>query len=510
MVVVVLCAVALAACSTSATPASTTAAPPTVPDVLAGPTVGITGHVVGAAEPDLAGLDWNTGNLSAVAPLRPPLVRIDAELGSISPRPGVVDTGPLLRKVAAIRAEGGEPLVIIDYLPAWLGKPTVAASCTGCDPTLVAPQDWAAYDGLVESVVRRLATAPQPARMFEVWNEPDLTFWNDTAPRFLELAVHTHRDVATVASEAHLALQVGGPAAAMFTADPTFIRNYVAAIEQAGLPIDFVSFHWYANYPCLGPDHPETAAERGLWEKLKCSNPDLTPASYGTLVAKVRAAVQSAVPAGRPVPTLFLDEWNMSAGGYDVRQDSNVGASFALASLIEMEDAGLTRAYYYRAVKGLPTTPGDWGIATQSGSHLPAWSILYTWARMRGGRLASVGHATRRRVGPGRALRRFDIGPRRRLLRPGDRGPAGHAAVRPGVHTHCDGAHRRCHPPVVHRLRGLPCGRGRPTRRSSLEGPPGPLPRARLGHVGHHIVSAAPLTTSGAGADRAGASGTPV
>jgi len=391
MLVVALCAVALAACSTSTTPASTTAAPRAVPDVPAGPTVGITGHVVGAAQPDLAGLDWNTGNLSAVAPLRPPLVRIDAELGSISPRPGVVDTGPLLRKVATVRADGGEPLVIIDYLPAWLGRPTVAASCTGCNPTLVAPQDWAAYDHLVETVVRRLATAPRPARMFEVWNEPDLTFWNDTAPRFLELAVHTHRDVATVASETGLALQVGGPAAAMFTADPTFIRNYVAAIEQAGLPIDFVSFHWYANYPCLGPDHPETAAERGLWEKLKCSNPDLTPASYGTLVAKVRAAVRSAVPAGRPVPTLFLDEWNMSAGGYDVRQDSNVGASFALASLIEMEDAGLTRAYYYRAVKGLPTTPGDWGIATQSGVHLPAWSILSTWARMRGERLALSG-----------------------------------------------------------------------------------------------------------------------
>jgi len=224
-----------------------------------------------------------------------------------------------------------------------------------------------------------------------VWNEPDLTYWNDTAARFLDLAVHTHRDVAVVASKTHLALQVGGPAAAMFTADPTFIRNYVAAIELADLPIDFVSFHWYANYPCLGPDHPESAAERSLWEKLKCSNPNLTPASYGTLIGKVRTAVQSAVPPGRPVPVLFLDEWNMSAGGYDVRQDTNVGASFTLASLIEMENAGLARAYYYRAVKGLPSTPGDWGIATQSGTHIPAWSILYTWDQLRGKRLGLVG-----------------------------------------------------------------------------------------------------------------------
>jgi len=390
-IVLTTCSIALAACSNSATPASTTAVPTTVPNVLAGPTVGVTSQGVGTAQSNLAGLDWNTGNLSAIAPLRPPLVRIDAELGAISPRPGVVDTGPLLRKVAAIRAGGGVPLVIIDYLPVWLGQPTVAASCTGCDPTLVAPQDWNAYDSLVRTVVQRLATAPRPARVFEVWNEPDLTFWNDTTARFLELAVHTHQDVATVASETHLALQVGGPAAAMFTADPTFIKNYVAAIEQADLPIDFVSFHWYANYPCLGPDHPESAGERSLWEKLKCSNPDLTPASYGTLIAKVRAAVRSAVPAGRPVPVLFLDEWNMSAGGYDVRQDTNVGASFTLASLINMEDAGLTRAYYYRAVKGLPTTAGDWGIATQTGGHLPAWWILDTWARQYGERLGLSG-----------------------------------------------------------------------------------------------------------------------
>jgi hypothetical protein len=391
VIMVATCSIAMAACSNSAAPSSTTAASPPVPNVLAGPTVGVTNQVLGAAESNLAGLDWNTGNLSAVAPLRPPLVRIDAELGAISPRPGVIDTGPLLRKVATIRANGGEPLVIIDYLPAWLGQSTVAASCPGCDPTLVAPQDWAAYDSLVRTVVQRLATAPQPARVFEVWNEPDLTFWNDTKARFLELAAHTHRDVAIVASETHLALHVGGPAAAMFTADPTFIRNYVAAIEQADLPIDFVSFHWYANYPCLGPDHPESAGEQSLWEKLKCSNPNLTPASYGTLIAKVRAAVQSAVPPGRPMPELVLDEWNMSAGGYDVRQDTNVGASFTLASLIEMEDAGLARAYYYRAVKGLPTTPGDWGIATQTGGHIPAWSILYTWEHLHGERLGLVG-----------------------------------------------------------------------------------------------------------------------
>jgi len=387
----VLCGVLLSACSSPSEPSGASGPPASVPDVIAGPTVRVTSQVAGVARPTLAGLDWNNGKLSAVAPLRPPLVRIDAGLGTISPRPGVVNADPLLREVAAVRDNGGEPLVIIDYLPTWLGQPTVDSTCHGCDPTLVAPQDWTAYDALVRTVVGRLATAPKPARQFEVWNEPDLTFWNDTAARFLELAVHTHRDVAGVAASTHRSLQVGGPAAAMFTADPTFIRNYVAAIEAADLPIDFVSFHWYANYPCLGPDHPENAQNTALWEKLKCSNPKLTPASYGTLITSVQAAVRAAVPASRPLPAVILDEWNMSAGGYDVRQDSNVGAAFALASLIEMENAGLEQAYLYRAVKGVGAAPGDWGIATQTGRHLPQWSILTAWGQLPGNRLVLSG-----------------------------------------------------------------------------------------------------------------------
>jgi hypothetical protein len=381
----------LAACSGAAGPSQATPTATTVPNVMAGPVVSVTRAVEGDARPSLAGLDWNTGPLTAVAPMRPPTVRIDADLGEISPGPGVVHLQPLLQKVATIHVNGGVPLVILDYLPAWLGRPTVASTCTSCDPTLVAPQDWVAYDRLIQSVVERLATAPAPARVFEVWNEPDLTFWNDTRANFFELAVHTHRDVAVVAARTHLALQVGGPAAAMFTADPAFIAAYVSAIEQADLPIDFVSMHWYANYPCLGPDHPESVAETPLWEKLKCLNPQLTPASYGTLVRRVQAAVRLVVPASRPVPQVIVDEWNMSAGGYDTRQDTNAGASFALATLIELERAGLAHADYYRAVKGAPAAPGDWGLATQAGAHVPAWSVLAAWTRLGGNRLVVAG-----------------------------------------------------------------------------------------------------------------------
>jgi hypothetical protein len=132
----------LAACSGAAGPSQATPTATTVPNVMAGPVVSVTRAVEGDARPSLAGLDWNTGPLTAVAPMRPPTVRIDADLGEISPGPGVVHLQPLLQKVATIHVNGGVPLVILDYLPAWLGRPTVASTCTSCDPTLVAPQDW--------------------------------------------------------------------------------------------------------------------------------------------------------------------------------------------------------------------------------------------------------------------------------------------------------------------------------------------------------------------------------
>lgn len=358
----------------------------------------------GAANPRLAGVSWNTGpDLDLLAPYRPPIVRIDAFLGALSPEPGVLDVQPVLDKVAAVREAGGEPLVLLAYMPEWL-LPEGAEPCLFCDAIRMAPADLDAWEQLVGDVVWALATAPEPATRFEVWNEPDLIiFWQDTDAAFVETALRTHRAVESVEAEIGVDLQVGGPTVsspyasemsatllpAPVSSQPSELTAaYLRGVRDAGLSIDFVAWHWYANLPCFGPDGRESFVPEEIWRALACRNPDLHPRIYGEQTALMRDLVETELGPGYD-PLLIIDEWNISGGGYDLRHDSNEGAAFAAASLIEMERAGLDEAAYFRAVGDGATAPGDWGLVGLDGTRDPAWSIMHEWSS-RAGELRAV------------------------------------------------------------------------------------------------------------------------
>jgi len=396
---------ATATSSPSASPTDSPSATPTLPadTPTASPTrQAITVHLdqsLGAVNPELLGVGWNTGRLEDIAPFAPTTVRIDAHLPAVSPDAGTVQLASLLDAVARVHAVGGEPLVILFPMPDWLGAPT-AAHCTPptlvggpCSPELVAPADFDAWEELIADVVRTLATAPQPALRFESWNEPDLfIFWHDTQDAFFRTAAATHRAVARVAAETGLPIEIGGPAASLssFGVGQRFIPDYVAAMVAAGQPIGFVSWHWYANYPFLGPDGNEGNVPDIIYDMIAQVNPDATPRSYTQLTHNIRGAVAQQLPPGSAMPPLNIDEWNLSAGGYDLRNDTHVGASFVAASLIEMERAGLDRANIYRSISG-NTLPGDWGIVGPNGEHKPNWWVFDAFQQMHGERLAVEG-----------------------------------------------------------------------------------------------------------------------
>jgi hypothetical protein len=119
---------------------------------------------LGAVNRALVGVGWHPGGqpLNVVDGLDPHIVRIDATLEDVSPGPGVLRLAGLLEQVAAVRAVGAEPLVILSYMPAWLGGP----NARGRDATRVAPADLDAWERLIYDVVHALATAPSPARRY--------------------------------------------------------------------------------------------------------------------------------------------------------------------------------------------------------------------------------------------------------------------------------------------------------------------------------------------------------
>lgn len=353
----------------------------------------------GQANPRLAGVSWNTGpDLEFLAPYRPPVVRIDAYLGALSPGPGELDVQPLLDKVSAVRAAGGEPLVLLAYMPEWL-LPEDLQPCLFCDNVRAAPADLDAWEQLVTDVVRAVATAPEPATRFEVWNEPDLIiFWQDTDAAFVETALRTHRAVEAVEAEIGVDLEVGGPTvsspytsessgtllpAPVSPAPSELAAAYLRGVRDAGLALDFVSWHWYANLPCFGPDGRESFVPEEVWRELACRNPDLHPGIYAEQTALMRDLVETELGADYD-PLLIIDEWNISGGGYDLRHDTHEGAAFAAASLVEMERAGLDEAAYFRAIGEGAAAPGDWGLVGLDGTRDPAWSVLHEWSERAG------------------------------------------------------------------------------------------------------------------------------
>src|SRR5262245_40444721 len=343
---------------------------------------------IGPVNQNLTGVVWNAGDsIAPLAPVHPAIVRIDASLESRSQGPGQLDLQPLLNRVAQVRAIGAEPLVILSYMPRWLGEPR---STGGQDPTRMGPYDLDAWQDFITQVVRALATAPQPAYRFEVWNEPDIfVFWLDTPLRFVETALRTHQAVADVKRETGLPLQVGGPAAAFGLNDN--MVQYLRSVAAAGLPIDFVNWHNYADFPFLGPDGPEGNLPEEVYRALARRNPDATPLRYSAEIGEIRAKVDAAL-AGRGLsPELIIDEWNVSAGGYDVRHDTAEGASFVAGILVEMERAGLDRAAFYRAVSGGNNHIGDWGLVYSDGTPKPSWWVFQAWWTMTGDRLRTSG-----------------------------------------------------------------------------------------------------------------------
>jgi xylan 1,4-beta-xylosidase len=140
---------------------------------------------------------------------------------------------------------------------------------------------------------------------FEVWNEPNIDFWNGI-PRqksYFELYDHTARSLKAVNSR----LRVGGPA----TAAAHWVDDFLNHTAAANVPIDFVSTHGYAD---------DTVAD------MLGSNEDIPMDDRVCLaVQKVRKQIKASSMPNLP---LFWTEWNVP-GAMQARDTTYVGPALA-------------------------------------------------------------------------------------------------------------------------------------------------------------------------------------
>lgn len=333
-------------------------------------------HPGGPVNERLVGTNQPLAAAGAVmAPLGVDWGRVDMSLdAAYDCATGTTDLRALDQRVAADRAMGPsvEPELIVDYSPpcmTTIGRTLAPPNAGGYRP-------WSAL--VYTAALHEITT--EGVRIFEVWNEPDGTFWYGTVADYLALYRATAQAIEQAATTAGVHVLVGGPA--LLFPDPAWMAPFLAFVSAEHLPLGFLSWHYYGDYPALGPfpegpvDVPPSVAPLGgYWY-----NPGTRAQTYGEQVAMVRSLVSSFASLH---PLTVLDEWNLDAG-YDPRADTVYDAAFAAAVLDSVQQAGLDRMAFFRVADDGPGTLGNWGMLFSDLAPKPVYATFLFWHELAG------------------------------------------------------------------------------------------------------------------------------
>lgn len=215
---------------------------------------------------------------------------------------------------------GVKPFVEISFMPSKLAFNPDALHPFWYKPNVSPPKSMERWDDLVkhfgQHLVDRYGIDEVSTWYFEVWNEPNIDFWNGI-PRqtsYFELYAHTAQDLKSVSPR----LRVGGPA----TAAAAWVTDFLRFTTSNRIPVDFVSTHSYAD---------DTV------EDLFGTNEDIP---MDNRVCRAAQKVKSEInESARPDLPLIWSEWNIQ-GMMDARDTTFVGP--ALANTIRQCDRLVT------------------------------------------------------------------------------------------------------------------------------------------------------------------------
>jgi xylan 1,4-beta-xylosidase len=158
------------------------------------------------------------------------------------------------------------------------------------------PQKWAALvEAFTQHLVQRYGGSEVEQWYFEVWNEPNIDFWDGEPKQSTYLAFY---DVtAPAVKKVDAKLRIGGPA----TAQAGWADVFIAHCLQNHVPFDFVSTHIYGNenpVDVFGKQMPITrrdmvgAAAKKVYDQVKASGAPDTPIIWSEYNATYMSQVQ--------------------------------------------------------------------------------------------------------------------------------------------------------------------------------------------------------------------------
>lgn len=204
---------------------------------------------------------------------------------------------------------GVRPVVEISFMPKKLAFNPDALHAFWYKPNVSPPKSIERWDDLIrhfaQHLVARYGIDEVAQWYFEVWNEPNIDFWNGV-PRqesYFFLYEHTARDLKEVSPR----LRVGGPA----TAAAAWVDDFLRFAAANHVPVDFVSTHGYAD---------DTVKNLfGTNEEIPMDD------RVCRAIAKVRGEIKASAMPGLP---LLWTEWNVQ-GMNQSRDTTFVGPAVA-------------------------------------------------------------------------------------------------------------------------------------------------------------------------------------
>jgi len=266
---------------------------------------------------------------------------------------------------------GVRPFVEISFMPKKLAFNPDALHPFWYKQNVSPPKSMERWDDLIrhfgQHLVDRYGIDEVAQWYFEVWNEPNIDFWNGI-PRdksYFELYAHTARAL----KEVNTRLRVGGPATAAAHWIPEFLKYTV----DNHVPVDFVSTHGYAD---------DTVEDMlGTSENIPMDERVCRAA------AKVRSEIKSSPTPSLP---LFWTEWNVQ-GMHQSRDTIFVGPG--VANTVRQCD-GLSEMMSFWTFsdvfeEGGPIPKpfdGEFGLRAKGGINKPSyydWGLLHQLGEQR-------------------------------------------------------------------------------------------------------------------------------
>lgn len=253
---------------------------------------------------------------------------------------------------------GVRPFVEISFMPKKLAFNPDALHPFWYKQNVSPPKSIEAWDDLMthfaRHLVERYGIDEVSQWYFEVWNEPNIDFWNGI-PRqqsYFDLYAHTARDLKAVSPR----LRVGGPA----TAAAEWVPDFLQYTAKNHVPVDFVSSHGYAD------DTVENLF--GTTEDIPMDD------RVCRAIAKVKGQIKSSTTPALP---LMWTEWNVQ-GMNESRDTIFVGP--ALANTIRQCDGTVDKLSFWTFSdvfeEGGPIPKpfeGQFGLRAKGGINKPSY-----------------------------------------------------------------------------------------------------------------------------------------